>query len=236
MHKGTETLKRNETGEVMLEAALLFPMILVMIMLMISVGFVFYQKAMMQSVAEEIASDIAAGYKYTDWRIWESNLTEQQVRKVKKYRTSLLLLSMKNRCKSKAEGYLGNRVSAASLGVSDGTPQVDSVKLKVDNVGRVHIEVCISMQSEVVLERVLKSMHILDDTPVFTATAYAECMDITAYASQVHFLKYAGEKLESDGGAIGGIMDNLASIISHIRNSIDTVEGSFNGFVEAVGP
>lgn len=235
MRRGKEKREKNEAGEVMLEATLLFPMILAILLLMIAVGFTFYQKAMMQSVAEEIASDIAAGYKYTDWGIWESELTEEQVRGVKKYRNSLLLISMKNRCEAKAEGYLGNRVSAASLGVSDGTPQVDSVKLKVDNVGRVHIEVRISMQSEVVLEQALRNLHIIDDTPVFAATAYAECMDITAYASQVSFLKYAGEKVESNGGVIGDIMNNLAEAVSHISNSINIAEGTYNGFVEAVG-
>ncbi|MGN0141222.1 MAG: TadE/TadG family type IV pilus assembly protein [Roseburia sp.] len=236
MQENREERKQRESGEVMLEAALIFPITLIFVMIMLSVGFLFYQKAMMQSVATEMASDIAAGYKYTDWEIWESELTEHQISSVKKYRMSLMLLSMKRHCKTKAQNYLGSRVDAASLGVTDEPPSLDSIKLKVDNVGRMHIEVKISMKSEILLEHMLEKLGILHETPVFTATAYAECMDITAYASQVRFLEYAEEKVRDNGGVVGAIMDELAKTVQNVKMSVDTATGSITNFVEEVSP
>lgn len=223
---------KQECGEIMIEAALIFPTTLMIIMLLISTGFMFYQKAMIQSVATEIAEDIAAGYKYTDKDVWESEILPSDIRSIKKYRTSFLLPTMRSKCQDKAKKYISGRVSGASLGTADENVRVKEIKLKTDNVGRMHIEVTVSMKSHVILESALKGLGIINDTPEFTGTAYADCMDITAYAGHVRFLEYAGEKLEEDGGVIGNIMDSIAATVTHVKNSVNSVNGTIDSFIQ----
>lgn len=53
---------------------------------------------------------------------------------------------------------------------------------------------------------------MIDDTPMFTATGRAECVDITAYASHVRYVEYVGGKLS------GSTMDAIVGILNQIKD------------------
>lgn len=187
---------RNENGEVMLESTLVMMFTLFILIAMISVGFLFYQQAVICTVASDIATDIAASYKLTNQDIGSSNITSNALNDVKLYRTSVAMCSMKAAHKQRAEEYLPVRIQLASLGILDKQPVLDDFEIQVDNVGRMHIDVSVSMECDILFSGALEYFGLIDSTPKFSASGRAECLDITAYASHVQFIDYVGNKLE----------------------------------------
>lgn len=209
---------RKESGEIMLEAAIIFPMVIIIILAMLGLGFLYYQKAMLQTVATEAATEIGESYKYYKQGIEDKTITLDAVKGVEKYRTSFGIFKMQKKNKKRVENYLPERVKKTNLGVLQEEPAVENVKVKVDNIGRLHVEVTVRMKSEVLFEGALKTMGIIGETPTFYATARAECMDITAYAGHVRYAKYVSEKIGNIGsvGKIGTVVDNIKNIATTI--------------------
>ena len=67
--------KDGESGEIMLEAAIVLLMVFTIIFAMFSLGFMYYQKVMVQTIANEAASYAATNYKY----ILTKNGTEMDI-------------------------------------------------------------------------------------------------------------------------------------------------------------
>lgn len=208
--------KQQDNGEIMLESVIIITITIMLLIAMIAVGFVFYQKSMITAIATELASDIANNYKYCEQDLTDRTITENKMKKLKKYRTSFSFNKIKKNSKKKAEDYLPERVKLGNLGMGSSEAKIDSYNVKVDNIGRMHVEVTVSLESDVIFGGVLRYFHIIDDTPVFTATGRAECIDVTAYASHVRFVEYVEGKLND--GAAGNIMDGIVKTINSIKN------------------
>ena len=187
---------RDENGEVMLESTLVMTFTLFILMAMISVGFLFYQQAMVSTVASDIAVDIASSYKLTNQEMGSGQVSSNTLNDVRLYRTSVAMASMKALHKQRAEKYLPERVRLTSLGILDKEPVLDHFDITVDNVGRMHVEGGVSMECDILFSGALEYLGLIDSTPSFSASGRAECLDVTAYASHVQFLNYVGNKLE----------------------------------------
>ena len=105
MKKLRAYLKNDESGQIMLEAVIIFPLVLLIIITMLSLGFLFYQRTMLSSVASETASAIGSCYKY-DQALDEREITNGIVDNLRKYRMSLRLETMKEQNKNN-----GNKVT-----------------------------------------------------------------------------------------------------------------------------
>lgn len=208
---------RDENGEVMLESTLVMMFTLFILIAMISVGFLFYQQAMISTVASDIATDIASSYKLTNQELGSNEVTSNALNDVKLYRTSVSMFSMKALHKQRAEEYLPERISMSSLGILDKQPVLDDFDITVDNVGRMHIDVSVSMECDILFSGALEALGIIDSTPKFTASGRAECLDITAYASHVQFLDYVSNKIE------GTNADSIITSIIGIFNDADSI-------------
>ena len=208
---------KDENGEVMLESTIVMLFTLFILIAMISVGFLFYQQAMLNTVAADIATDVATTFKLTDQEIGDNTLDPQSMKSVKLYRTTVALSSMRAKHKARANEYLPERVKLSSLGILKGDPVVDKLDITVDNVGRMHVDVTVSMECEILFGGALEYFGFMDSPPKFTASASAQCIDITAYASHVQFLDYVGRKIEGSNvdkviTTVIGIFDDAKSI------------------------
>ncbi len=222
---------KKENGEIMLESTLIMIFTLIILITMISVGFLFYQQAMVNTIAADMASDIAVAYKITNQEDSENSLTSNALNDIQLYRTSVSIASMKALHKQNVESELPERVKLSTLGVADKDPVLESFEVVVDNVGRMHIEITISMECDILFDGALKYFGIIDSTPKFTACARAECLDITAYASHVQFLDYVSRKIEkemSNGNkvitSIMGIFNDVDSIAELLLGTSDEEE------------
>lgn len=136
----------------MLESLIVMVITIMLLIAMIGVGFLFYQKAMITTVATEVASDIASQYKYCEQDITDWTITEAKMKKLRKYRTSFSLPALRNKSKEKVKAYLQERVKVGNLGIGGSGAKIDSYQIKVDNIGRMHVEVTVSLKSDVLLE------------------------------------------------------------------------------------
>lgn len=214
---------RDENGEVMLESTLVMMFTLFILIAMISVGFLFYQQAMISTVASDVATDIASSYKLTNQELGSNEVTSNALNDVKLYRTSVAMFSMKALHKQRAEEYLPERISLSSLGILDKQPVLDDFDITVDNVGRMHVDVSVSMECDILFSGALEALGIIDSTPKFTASGRAECLDITAYASHVQFLDYVSNKIE------GTNADSIITSIIGIFNDADSISDMLLG-------
>lgn len=196
MRKKIKAYFHKDNGEVMLESTIIMVFTLLILIAMLSVGFLFYQQAMINTVATDLASDIATSYKLTNQDIGNSEVNSNALNDVKLYRTSVSMFSMKALHKQRAEEYLPERIQMSTLGISDKEPVLEDFNITIDNVGRMHVDVTISMECDILFSGALKYFGIIKDTPKFSASARAECLDITAYASHVKFLDYVSRKAE----------------------------------------
>lgn len=219
MRKLISKLRKDNKGEVMIESTIIVLITIMVLIAMISIGFVFYQQAVVTSVANEMAVSVADAYKFSDRDSFTvHNITYDHVDKVKKYRTSFSILSMQNLYKAKAEDYVKERVALTSFGMNASTPKVDELKIVSNNVGRLRVELSISMECDVLFDEALVYFGIIDDKIKYSASATAECIDLTAYSGHVYFYKYIGNKMEEDGGAINDILGNVAKVINDAKD------------------
>lgn len=215
MRKSKEILERlkGESAEIMLESTIVIIIVLFMLIAMISVGFLFYQQSLVSSIAAELAEDIGANYKL---------VSDGDNSKINLYRTSVALGSAQEHHRKRALEKCRERLKISSFGIADNDPEVD-VRIVVDNIGRLHAEVTVTLECSLLFDGALKYFGIIDSTPEFSAAARGECLDVTAYAGQVHFMNYITEK--ADDSNILNIVNQTVRIIRNGASIIDVFTG-----------
>ena len=206
--------KSLESGEIMLESLIVMLITIMVMIAMLGLGFVYYQKAMLTNLANEVAADVASNYKYCDQTIENQIDAELQdkLKNIRMYRTSFGAGSMQSRSKAKARLFAENQVNTRTLGINTSSVTLDDYDITFDNIGRMHVEITLEMQSEVLFSGALKAMNLMDKTATYKATGRAECIDITAYAGHVFFIQYIETKLEG------------SETLEHIRTICESIK------------
>lgn len=215
MRKSKEILEhlKGDAAEIMLESTIIIIIVLFMLIAMISVGFLFYQQSIISSIATELAEDIGANYKL---------ISDSDSSKINLYRTSIALGSAETYHREKALEKCRERLKISSLGIAANDPEVN-VDIVVDNIGRLHAEVTVTLECSILFDGALKYFGIIDSTPEFSATARGECLDVTAYAGQVHFMNYITEKAGDPN--ILNIVNQTVRIIRNGASIVDVFTG-----------
>lgn len=214
MKKLNACLKNDETGEVMIEAVIIFPMVLLIFITMFSLGFLFYQRTMLSSVAAETASAVGACYKY-DQPFDKRELTKDIVNSLRKYRLSLQLKSMKEQNKKYADSFLKTRVGISNLGINRSDPKVENLDIICDDVGRFHVTVEVSIETDFLFSDILEYLDIIDSSPKFTAKSSAEIIDMTGHSSYANFIRYLSEDFVQ--GDLYDIANDMYNIIQDFK-------------------
>ncbi len=199
-------LQDESSGEIMLESTMIMLFTIIILIAMISLGFLFYQRIAVSLVANDIASEIAATYKL-------SNADEEN--QVAMYRTSFSMNTIEEKKRERSEELLDKKFPLVSLGMNT-EAKVSDFDVVVDNIGRMHAEVTVSVESDVVFGGALRYLGIMDSKPQFDAVGRAECLDITAYAGHVKFFQYIGQKL--DDSEFGKPIEDIMGIISDFKD------------------
>ena len=79
-------LLNDDSGEVMLESTIIFTITIFLLLALLSIGFIFYQKAMLNSVADEIASSVGATFKFKDSDLMEREIGSNELSSNQMYR------------------------------------------------------------------------------------------------------------------------------------------------------
>ena len=210
-------ISNGETGEIMIEAIIIFPLVLFILLMLISLGFLLYQHALITEVANETAIEIAQTYKYTDMSSSSAAITDEMTAKIKRYRYWLHGNELLHRKQQLAEEYGTNRLAKSSMARAISEPSIN-LQIKTDNIGRKHIVVDVSCQYEILLGGILDYFG-MNGKPIFHATACAEIEDIGYYMSMIRLTRYAS--------GIGGgtkVVKTVDSVLNAIKTFKDILE------------
>ena len=238
-------IKRRDSGEVMLESVLVVSIVLIMSFVIIGMGVLFYTAANVQTVANEIASEVAAGYKYSGKKdnlkpLNDNDISLVDVKEIRLYRSILKKVNMKG-FRERVPAYYKDRVSLISFGKSDIISADVETKAVTDNVGRIHIVCDVNYSSNFFLEDILQAVGVLEkDNSVLHAVGRAEVLDITGYSGSAHFLNYLEYQLDENGNfknirkihndAVNTI-HNTQKLIEDVKNIITKGSGLYNSVV-----
>ena len=210
----------NERGEIMLEASIIFVSIVILLLVLLSLSFLFYQQSMMTSVANEIAADIAKNYKFTDLDMGSNLLSLDDILETKMFRTTFNMNSYESAHKNRADKYANWRISLTSLGLNPQNITVDC-EITRSGIGRAYVKVTVSQKTDFFLSGVLEMTKVADKNTLFSATAYAECVDLIGYTSIINYTAYlSGElsPLNGVGKLYSSAKDLYKSIVDFIGN------------------
>ena len=222
----------NQQGEVMLEAAIIMVPILILLMVLLSLSFLFYQEAMMVSVATEISADVAKNYKYAyagegDYtEIGNDSISIDEIDNVSLFRMSFGMKKLGDSHDIRAKQYVGWRIAATSLGLNPQEPEVDCT-LKSSGLGRAYVETTVSQPTDFFLSGVMELAGVSDETTLFSATAYAECVDMMAYTSAANFTAYFSDRFDMFE-AIGTLYGEGKDLIDNFEGLLDRIQDLFS--------
>lgn len=205
---------QEERGEIMLESSFILVSVIILLLVLLSISFMFYQQSMMSSAANEMAADIAKNYKFDDLDIGSDSLTLDDVHGTKMFRMSFGMNSLKNVHENRAEDYANWRIPFTSLGLNPQNINVDC-EITRSGIGRVYVKVTVSQKTDFFLSGILDMAGVADKSSLFSATAYAECVDLMGYTSMVNFAEYASNKL-SIFNSIGGFYNSVKELVSKL--------------------
>lgn len=219
MKKIKKILLNDDSGEVMLESTIIFTITIFLLLALLSIGFIFYQKAMINSVADEIASGVGATFKFKDSDLLKREIKSSTISSNQTYRYMFNRDKTLDAKKDKAADYIVERVGITNLGISNKAPKVEDIKLYADNIGRFHVTVNVSMETEILFMGVLKYFNIIDSVPKFTASSSAECLDITEYNSYLCMVKGVINGIAGDGSPVA-LVGKVIDIFNKVKDLI----------------
>lgn len=211
---------RKENGEIMLEATIvLLPTIMIMFA-MISLSFLFYEQALMNTVATEIASEIGRFYKYSkryNDEMGANVLSDDDIKKGKLFSSSFAIWSIEDQYEDLAEEYAQERIALATLGLDNSDLEV-TCDVKNTAPGRAYVKVVVSQKTEFFLYEIwgLIGENGVAGITDFSGVAYAECSDLMGYTSMVNFIDFWTSALVDEVellGEVDGLIDAIKSMI-----------------------
>lgn len=222
----------NQSGEVMLEAAMILLPILLLLLMLLSLSFFFYQQAMMTSVATEIAADAAKNYKFTSLDIGAGTLSLDNFgsadddRPISMFRMTFGKGGLSRAHTARAEEYVDWRIPMATLGLHPGEVEVDC-RIDGTGIGRAVVKATVSQRSDFFLSDLMAFLGFTEENTLFSAVSYAECVDPMAYTSSVNFANYLAGKL--------GMFDEAGRLYNSVGDLIDSVESFAEKLIDDFG-
>ncbi|MBQ4103294.1 MAG: hypothetical protein IJC90_02420 [Clostridia bacterium] len=192
--KKKTNLKDNQSGEVMLEAVIVLVPVIVLLLSLLSLSFLYYQEVMMNTVATELATDVAKNYKFTTISPTKNTISKNDYAGTKMFRMNFAKSSMEKAHEKRMNTYGVWRVALTSLGIDSEALSVDC-EIDGKGIGRSVVEVTVSQKTTFFLSGVLELVGITEESTMFSATAYAECNDLMAYTSMINFTEFATSQL-----------------------------------------
>ncbi len=203
--------KGRERGYLMLEATFCYVVCMIVIVLLLSVGFFLYQLVLVQVVTSEVAQEVAQNYKL---RYVEdsSEVTEQDVITVGKYRYTLFQSSFDEEKQASVEKYAISRLGKTSLSIADSSPTVTIETVK-DDIGRRHYTVTVSQPYTFLFGNILEMIG-LKGSMELSGTACVQGTDMLNYINTIKLYRYLAD---------GPIFDDMTG-----TKLVDTVINAMN--------
>lgn len=179
-------VKKNaekNSGEIMIESLIVFPIVVLILFLIISLFSIYYQHWNYNIIAEEIAVSVAQTYKYTGADVLTGSVELKDISNLSPYRYWFNNGDMKSAAQKKASTIAKGR-SNMLFGGEDITVKTEIVK---DTMGRRHVEVEFTAKYSVPFGGIFDILGMKNFTTC-KITTYADCYDATNYLNTVDFV------------------------------------------------
>ena len=174
-------------GEITVETTIVLVTILFVLTVILSFGFLIYEKHNMTVTASAVAEKVAQTYAHPDCDITTGRYTVDPNADPGLYRYLLSSqaesLLTENQARAKAYGL--SRLGALSL-ANETVPPTCTLDLFSDGLGRRHVKVTMTGTYQVVGGTFFQ-LFGLPTTLEYTATGYAECLDLMDYVTATDF-------------------------------------------------
>jgi hypothetical protein len=203
-------ITRNESGAIMLEATFCLIACIVVILMVMSFGFIVYQRAMMGIVANQVAEEVAVTYKLrtvTD----SSDVSESDVVGVGKYRYFLYSQDFVDANYTKLSILAQTRLTNTSLANDEGGFDV-SIERRADDVGRAHYTIVVTNKYSYLFEGIFSTLNI-DAANTLNATSYVADTDILSYVNTKNTTDYIISK-----NPVSDLLDSVIGLVNTVIN------------------
>lgn len=211
--------KSAERGEIMLESTIIITLTLMILVWLLALGFVHYQRYVTTVVTNDAAVKIAATYNNPTSDIIMGYVTTEDLRDRPLYRhfTDASKGKLYRDNQDRTEAYVKYMLDRTNfMGV---VKNVDvEMKLVNDYMGRQHVEVVTQCAFNTPFAGLLDYFG-MDEVSTYEATASAECTDMADYVAWVDY-----GVMWKNGSFLGGV-----KFISNIVGTLNTVLKAMNG-------
>ena len=206
---------RDESGSLMLDGMIAMLITIMLLVFLMSIGFLFYQQWMVSNIANDTATRIAQSYVYPNTDPVIGYVTVDLMDNVSLFRYLGDDLERENEDKGEKYAAWSLGISSLAYPVSDPEIEVDVVS---DSLARRHVEVTVRAEYEIPLGGALQYFG-LDKTMTYEATGYAVCMDLLDYINTVDTIKVLSEdtissKFLGAANSFLGMIDKLKDLFS----------------------
>lgn len=193
MKKRHFTKIKKENGEIMLESILVMIPTLFVLIFLLSLGFLLYQKWNIQYVADDIASKVATSFELLDEDVPTTVISLEEAQKVLLYKYLFYFDDYEELNNTKANNYGSELLQLTGYGDGVGEENIQ-LTVEEDSLARRHIRVEITGTYRIPFAEGLEIFG-MDGTRTFTAVSYAECIDMADYMNTVVYGDQVGEIL-----------------------------------------
>ncbi|MBQ8627781.1 MAG: hypothetical protein IJ419_16750 [Agathobacter sp.] len=213
--------KRKDSGEIMLEGMIVVVMTTFILIWVLAVGFLYYQRYIVTAITNDTATKIANTYNNPDSDLIMGYITAEDLSERDLYR-GFKSGSLHDVNEGKAKAYIEYVLNKTNFTGTIQNVEV-TVALVPDSAVRKHIEVETVCTFNTPFGQVLR-MFGMNESTKYGATARADCTDIMEYHSTVEFSSF----LTSDQFIKSDVEDTISSVIGLINTLVET----FNHFYE----
>lgn len=202
---------KHDAGEIMIEGTIIMVLTMLIMVWILGVGFVYYQRYLVTAITNDAAVKIAATYNNPDSDIIMGYITTENLSERDLYRNfnnnSLFAVN-----ESKADAYVQYLLKKTNFA---GTIKEVNVEMKLvqDNALRKHVEITTICTFNTPFGSALK-LFGMKDTATYKSVSRADCTDIIDYISTVDFASYqlSGAPL---GSSVIKMINSLIGVFNH---------------------
>lgn len=208
-------MKRHEKGEIMIESMVIMVLTMFLLLWILGVGFLYYQRSLVTSITNDAAAKIAATYNNVDSDIVMGYISSEDLADRPLYR-NFKNGDLVDANEAKAEAYVRYKIKQTNFMGTIKNPDQDiavDLDLVMDSPVRKHVVVTTTCTFKTPFGEALE-MFGMDGIVTYQAIGRADCTDIADYISTTDYIS----RLAGGGIVKSKVVDCLKSIIKVLNN------------------
>ncbi len=207
---------QKENGAIMLEGMIIVVLTLFILIWILGVGFLFYQKYLVTAITNDAAKKVAATYYNPESDLIIGYIDASQLPNRDLYRAFSNAAngnSIDTVALDKADAYINYRLKKTNFVGTVKNVEVE-FKLVPDSLLRKHVEIKTRVLFKTPFGEIF-NMFGMNRNATYESVGRAECIDIHDYISTVDFAKYQMDTVGAES-SLGKMLKSLVKLYNHV--------------------